>query len=123
MDGKSCVTFLLCDPGWYVHKPDVQDKDNGMTIHTYGIYLYEENINVSRNVSENVSNILNNSSHFIQPRLPAIYTVPFVYKENSATLTEEEMRHMCLFHHERFRRTSQARKGTGKFQVLSSAEP
>ena len=23
---KSCVTFLLCDPGWYVHKPDVQNK-------------------------------------------------------------------------------------------------
>ena len=27
MDEKSCVTFLLlCDPGWYVHKPDVQNK-------------------------------------------------------------------------------------------------
>ena len=23
---KSCVTFLLCYPGWYVHKPDVQNK-------------------------------------------------------------------------------------------------
>ena len=23
---KSCVTFLLCDPGWYVHRPDVQNK-------------------------------------------------------------------------------------------------
>ena len=20
------MTFLLCDPGWYVHKPDVQNK-------------------------------------------------------------------------------------------------
>ena len=30
---KSCVTFLLCDPGWYVHKPDVQNKwdDNTQT--------------------------------------------------------------------------------------------
>ena len=29
---KSCVTFLLCDPGCYVHKPDVQNKwdDNTM---------------------------------------------------------------------------------------------
>ena len=26
VDDKSCVTFLLCDPGWYVHKPDVQNK-------------------------------------------------------------------------------------------------
>ena len=24
--GKSCATFLLCDPGWYVHKPDVHNK-------------------------------------------------------------------------------------------------
>ena len=23
---KSCVTFLLCDPDWYVHKPDVHNK-------------------------------------------------------------------------------------------------
>ena len=30
---KSCVTFLLCDPGWYVHNPDVQNKwdDNTRT--------------------------------------------------------------------------------------------
>ena len=27
LDDKSCVTFLLCDPGLYVHKqPDVQNK-------------------------------------------------------------------------------------------------
>ena len=23
---KSCVTFLLCDPGWCVHKSDVYNK-------------------------------------------------------------------------------------------------
>ena len=23
---KPCGTFLLCDPGWYVQKPDVQNK-------------------------------------------------------------------------------------------------
>ena len=23
---KSCATFLLCDPGWCVHKSDVQNK-------------------------------------------------------------------------------------------------
>ena len=23
---ESCVTFLLCDPGWCVHKSDVQNK-------------------------------------------------------------------------------------------------
>ena len=28
---KSCVTFLLCDPGWYVHKPDVQNKRDDNT--------------------------------------------------------------------------------------------
>ena len=29
------MTFLLCDPGWYVHKPDVQNKwdDNTHTQH------------------------------------------------------------------------------------------
>ena len=34
---KFCVTFLLCDPGWYVHKPDVQNEwdDNTHTTH-YG---------------------------------------------------------------------------------------
>ena len=26
VDKKSCVTFLLCDPDWFVHKPDVQNK-------------------------------------------------------------------------------------------------
>ena len=26
VDEKSCVTFLLCDPGWCVHKSDVQKK-------------------------------------------------------------------------------------------------
>ena len=26
VEEKLCVTFLLCDPGWYVHKPDVQNK-------------------------------------------------------------------------------------------------
>ena len=30
---KSCVTFLLCDPGWCVHKSDVQN--NGMTSNTH----------------------------------------------------------------------------------------
>ena len=25
------MTFLLCDPGWYVHKPDVQNKWNSNT--------------------------------------------------------------------------------------------
>ena len=28
---KSCVAFLLCDPGWYVHKPDVQNRWNDNT--------------------------------------------------------------------------------------------
>ena len=31
---KSCVTFLLCGPCWYVHKPDVQNKWDGKT-HTH----------------------------------------------------------------------------------------
>ena len=28
------MTFLLCDPGWYVHKPDVQNEINGIITHT-----------------------------------------------------------------------------------------
>ena len=31
---KSCVTFLLCDPGWCVHKSDVQNKWDDNTQHT-----------------------------------------------------------------------------------------
>ena len=32
---KSCVTFILCDPGWYVHKSDVQNKwDDNTQKHT-----------------------------------------------------------------------------------------
>ena len=34
VDEKSCVIFLLCDPGWYVHKPDVQNKWDDNT-HTH----------------------------------------------------------------------------------------
>ena len=26
VDEKSCVTFLLCDPGWYDHVPDWQPR-------------------------------------------------------------------------------------------------
>ena len=37
MDEKSCVISLLCDPGWYVHKSDVQNK--WMTTHTQ-TYMY-----------------------------------------------------------------------------------
>ena len=40
---KSCVTFLLCDPGWYVHKqPDVQNKwvENAHKhTHTHAAYI------------------------------------------------------------------------------------
>ena len=34
---KSCVTFLLCDPGWCVHKSDIQNKwdDNAQHIDTH----------------------------------------------------------------------------------------
>ena len=35
VDEKSCVAFILCHPGWYVHKPDVQNKWEEKThIHT-----------------------------------------------------------------------------------------
>ena len=35
-----CVTFLLCDTGWYVHKPDVQNKwDENAHKHTHAAYL------------------------------------------------------------------------------------
>ena len=30
------MTFRLCDPGWYVHKPDVQNKwDDNIHMHTH----------------------------------------------------------------------------------------
>ena len=33
---KSCMAFL-CDPGWYVNKPDVQHKwDDNIHTHHYG---------------------------------------------------------------------------------------
>ena len=32
---KSCVTFLLCDPGWCVHKSDVQSKWDDNTHSSY----------------------------------------------------------------------------------------
>ena len=32
---KSCATFLLCDPGWCVHKSDVQNKWHDNTHNTY----------------------------------------------------------------------------------------
>ena len=36
---KSCVTFLLCDPGWYVHKPGVQNKWEDNTLLIFSIKL------------------------------------------------------------------------------------
>ena len=39
-DEKSCVTFLLCDPGWYVHKPDVQNKWDDSTPPTHTLLLF-----------------------------------------------------------------------------------
>ena len=35
VDEKSSVAFLLCDPGWYVHKPDVQNKKDDKTENTH----------------------------------------------------------------------------------------
>ena len=36
MVGRSCVTILLSDPGWYVHKLDVQYKrDDNTHTHTH----------------------------------------------------------------------------------------
>ena len=33
---ESCVTFLPCDPGWYVHKSDIQNKwDDNTHTHTH----------------------------------------------------------------------------------------
>ena len=33
---KSCVTFLLCHPGWCIHKSDVQNKcDDDTHTHTH----------------------------------------------------------------------------------------
>ena len=36
MDEKSCVTFLLCDPGWYVH---LMSRMNGKKTHTHTVSL------------------------------------------------------------------------------------
>ena len=40
VDEKSCVAFLLCDPGWYVHKPGVQNKwEENTHTHTHPLLL------------------------------------------------------------------------------------
>ena len=36
---KSCLTFLLCGPGWCVHKSDVHNKWDDNT-HTHALYIY-----------------------------------------------------------------------------------
>ena len=42
------VTFLLYDPGWYVHKPDVQNKwENNTRTHTQTVDC--ANVNSIRN--------------------------------------------------------------------------
>ena len=41
MDEKSRVTFLLCDPGCNVHKPDVQNKwDDNTHTHTLQCFCF-----------------------------------------------------------------------------------
>ena len=37
---KCCVTFLLCDPGWCVHKSDVQNKWDDNT-HTLSLLIVQ----------------------------------------------------------------------------------
>ena len=47
---ESCVTFLLCTAGWYVHKPDVQNKWDDNThiyIHTHTHMSYCEVVSQS----------------------------------------------------------------------------
>ena len=34
VDEKSCVTFLLCDPGWYVHDVQNEWEENTENTHT-----------------------------------------------------------------------------------------
>ena len=38
------MTFLLCDPGWYVHKPDVQNKweENNIIFTQAGMTAYKK---------------------------------------------------------------------------------
>ena len=38
-EGETRVTFLLSDPGWYAHKPDVQNKGDDNTTHTQTLLL------------------------------------------------------------------------------------
>ena len=39
---KSCITFLLRDPGWYVHMSDVQNKwDDNTHTHTHTISIID----------------------------------------------------------------------------------
>ena len=72
VDEKSSVGFLLCDPGWYVHKPDVQNKRDDKTENTHththnthiigvsGVYL----------VRNYLSRAYNGRIVFVKPFLP-----------------------------------------------------
>ena len=55
VDEESCVTFLLCDPGWYAHKPDdVQNKwDDNAHIHTHIILLIIDMVGVRSLIVKN----------------------------------------------------------------------
>ena len=45
---RNPVTFLLCDPSWYVHKSDVQNKcDDDKPTHTHLTIVYEFSTRIS----------------------------------------------------------------------------
>ena len=50
---KLCVTFLLCDPDWFIHKSDVQNKWNGNT-------LYNTHTHKRKSVAANPDNLESN---------------------------------------------------------------
>ena len=62
---KSCVTFLLCDPGWCVHKSDVQNKwDDLEHIYVGTVPGLKRNLNASEHPPDQVQNLLNAMTAF-----------------------------------------------------------
>ena len=57
VDEKSSVGFLLCDPGWYVHKPDVQNKRDDKTenthTHTHNTHIIGVSGSIQRTLQHN----------------------------------------------------------------------
>ena len=64
------MTVLLCDPGWYVHKPDAQNKwDGNRHTHTYTGGLHAV-------VVAGYGNLINTNTHASSRSTPVAQSAP-----------------------------------------------